>query len=338
MNHSSSALLDIRHLSAGFSIEGNYYRAVDDVSLRLLPGQVLGIVGESGCGKSVMSLSVMKLLPKKISRIDSGEIWFDGRNLMNLSESELLKLRGSDIGMVFQEPMTALNPVFAIGYQIEEVLGNHLVMSKKEKRRRSIELLKSVGIPHAERIVGEYPHQLSGGMRQRVMIAMAIACNPKLLIADEPTTALDVTIQAQIIELLKDIQQQRGMSMILITHDLGVVAEMADTVAVMYAGQIVEQGHVTQIFYEPKHPYLQLLLQSLPRLDEEQERLNSISGIVPSLVHMPRSGCRFAGRCPSASDDCRRLTPQLAEVGGGHYVRCLNFSACLPAAGEEETA
>jgi peptide/nickel transport system ATP-binding protein len=337
-NRSNDALLDVRHLSAGFIIEGAYYRAVDDVSLRLQPGQVLGVVGESGCGKSVMSLSIMNLLPKKLSRIDNGEIWFNGGNLTGLSEKQMLKFRGKEISMIFQEPMTALNPVFTIGFQLQEVLFNHLPINKREARQRSIELLKSVGISRADHAVDEYPHQLSGGMRQRVMIAMAIACSPKLLIADEPTTALDVTIQAQILELLKEIQQQSGMAMILITHDLGVVAEMADTVAVMYAGQIVEQGSAAQIFHEPKHPYLQLLLQSLPRIDDERSRLDSIRGIVPSLTQMPATGCRFAGRCPSATDACMQISPQLADVGGDHQVRCLLYRQSYPSSIKEVTA
>jgi len=331
-------LLDVRRLSAGFYIEGAYFRAVDDVSLRLSPGQVLGVVGESGCGKSVMSLSIMNLLPKKVSRIDQGEIWFDGGNLRTLTEKQFMKIRGKEIGMIFQEPMTALNPVFTIGFQLQEVLRNHFPISKKGARKRSIELLQSVGISRADSVVDEYPHQLSGGMRQRVMIAMAIACNPKLLIADEPTTALDVTIQAQILELLQDIQRKSGMAMILITHDLGVIAEIADTVAVMYAGQVVEQGTVDQIFHEPKHPYLQKLLQSLPRLDVERNRLDSIRGIVPSITHMPAVGCRFAGRCPSATDACRQVSPQLADVGGNHDVRCLLYPQSHPSTTREVTA
>jgi len=329
-NRTEEVLLDVRNLSAGFVIEGAFYRAVDNVSFQLKPHEVLGVVGESGCGKSVMSLSIMNLLPKTNGRIDQGEIWLHGTDLTKLNDKDMNKCRGKEVGMIFQEPMTALNPVFTIGYQLQEALINHMRINKKEARARSIELLRSVGISRPEQIVDEYPHQLSGGMRQRIMIAMAISCNPSLLIADEPTTALDVTIQAQILELLGQIQRENGMGMILITHDLGVVAEMADTVAVMYAGQIVEQGAVEQIFHEPKHPYLQLLLQSLPRLDEERDRLNSIQGIVPSLVNMPQIGCRFAGRCPSATEDCRQTTPQLADIGGGHVVRCLLYPESRP--------
>jgi len=334
-NRADKVLLDVRSLNAGFIIEGAFYRAVDNVSFQLKPGQVLGVVGESGCGKSVMSLSIMNLLPKTNSRIESGEIWLHGNNLTALSEKDMNKCRGKEVGMVFQEPMTALNPVFTIGFQLQEALINHMKMGRKEARTRSIELLRSVGISRAEQIVDEYPHQLSGGMRQRVMIAMAISCGPRLLIADEPTTALDVTIQAQILELLNQIQRENGMGMILITHDLGVVAEMADTVAVMYAGQIVEQGTVDQIFHNPKHPYLRLLLQSLPRLNEERSRLDSIQGIVPSLVNMPRVGCRFAGRCPSATEACTKVTPRLADDGEGHEVRCLIYPGSYPTSPQE---
>jgi peptide/nickel transport system ATP-binding protein len=327
----SDNLLEVKNLQAGFMIEGQLYNAVDDVSFQLKPSQVLGVVGESGCGKSVMSLSIMGLLPKGKSKVAGGEIVFSGSDIAKLSPKQMNKLRGKDIGMIFQEPMTALNPVFTIGFQLREVLMNHLPITKKEAKAKSIELLKSVGISRAEKIIDEYPHQLSGGMRQRVVIAMAIACEPKLLIADEPTTALDVTIQAQILELLRDIQQKKHMSMILVTHDLGVVAEMADEIIVMYAGQIVERGKVQQIFQTPKHPYLKLLLDSIPRLDIEKERLDSIKGIVPSLVNMPRTGCRFADRCPSAMDECRKVNPQLAHIGEDQHVRCLLYSESYPA-------
>lgn len=333
----SNYLLNVQNLQAGFMINGQLYHAVDDVSFQLKAGQVIGVVGESGCGKSVMSLSIMGLLPKGISRVSNGEIHLNGEQLNVMSDKKMNMVRGKDIGMIFQEPMTALNPVFTIGYQLQEVLLNHTTLRKNQARLKAIHLLKSVGISRAEQIIDEYPHQLSGGMRQRVMIAMAIACEPKLLIADEPTTALDVTIQAQILELLRDIQLQSGMAMILITHDLGVVAEMADEVIVMYAGQIVEQGDIEQIFHDPKHPYLRLLLQSIPRLDTDRNRLESIQGIVPSLVNMPQVGCRFADRCPDVMNTCRSISPMLSDIGKSHQVRCLLYKESYPAKEREAT-
>lgn len=323
-------LLEVKELKTGFSINGKTYHAVENVSFTLDRGKIVCIVGESGCGKSVLSLSIMNLLPKENAKIVSGEIVFEGKNLVGLSEQEMNQIRGNEIAMIFQEPMTALNPVFTIGFQLQEVLFNHIKITKEEARKKSIELLKQVGISRPETIIDEYPHQLSGGMRQRVMIAMAIANKPKLLIADEPTTALDVTIQAQILDLIREIQEKRNMSVLLITHDLGVVAEMAEEVIVMYAGQIVEQGSVDAIFYNPKHPYLNGLLNSIPRLGEHKERLESIQGIVPSLVNMPQVGCRFADRCPMAREECRAITPQLAEVEPGHLARCLNYQECYP--------
>lgn len=323
-------LLEVKQLKTGFKINGKTYHAVDDVSFTLESGKIVCIVGESGCGKSVLSLSIMNLLPRENAKIVSGEILFEGNNLVGLTDDEMNQIRGNDIAMIFQEPMTALNPVFTIGFQLQEVLFNHIKISKEEARKKCIELLKQVGISRPEKIMDEYPHQLSGGMRQRVMIAMAIANKPKLLIADEPTTALDVTIQAQILDLIRDIQEKRNMSVLLITHDLGVVAEMAEEVIVMYAGQIVEQGNVDAIFYHPKHPYLLGLLNSIPRLGEEKDRLESIQGIVPSLVNMPQVGCRFADRCPMAREECRTITPQLAEVEPGHLARCLNYKECYP--------
>ncbi|WP_163101584.1 ABC transporter ATP-binding protein [Peribacillus alkalitolerans] len=325
-------LLEVKNLETGFLIEGEYYNAVDNVSFKVKPKQVIGIVGESGCGKSVMSLSVMQLLPKGTGKVRSGEIKFQGRNIEGLSDKEINKIRGKDISMIFQEPMTSLNPVFTIGFQLMEVLFNHEKISKREARDRCVKLLKSVGISRAEQIVDEYPHQLSGGMRQRVMIAMAIACQPKLLIADEPTTALDVTVQAQILELLKEIQQVNDMSVILITHDLGVVAEMCDDVIVMYAGKVVESTTVDSLFYNPKHPYTKLLMGSIPKLDEEVEELASIKGIVPSLKNMPRQGCRFVDRCPSVMSACRTISPLLAESEPGHEVACLLYETSKPKA------
>lgn len=336
--HRATPLLEVKGLKTAFTIAGQQYNAVDDVSFTLDHGKITCIVGESGCGKSVLSLSIMNLLPKENAAIAAGEIVFDGMSLTELSEQEMNDIRGRDISMIFQEPMTALNPVFTIGFQLQEVLLNHQKISKAAARAKSIELLQQVGISRADSIIDEYPHQLSGGMRQRVMIAIAIACRPKLLIADEPTTALDVTIQAQILDLIKDIQQKRDMSVLLITHDLGVVAEMAEEVIVMYAGQIVERGDVDAIFHKPKHPYLIALLNSIPRLGEEKERLESIQGIVPSLVHMPQVGCRFADRCAVAMEQCRTITPQLAEVEAGHYARCLHFVECFPAHVQAEDA
>ncbi|MGG1676585.1 ABC transporter ATP-binding protein [Neobacillus sp. NRS-1170] len=326
-------LLEVKNLETAFDIDGINYNAVDNVSFKVKPGQIVGVVGESGCGKSVMSLSIMQLLPKGSGKVKSGEILFDGLNLEKMTESQINKIRGKEISMIFQEPMTSLNPVFTIGYQLQEVLFNHTKISKQEARLKAIALLKSVGISRPEKIVDEYPHQLSGGMRQRVMIAIAIACQPKLLIADEPTTALDVTVQAQILELLKDIQAVNDMSVILITHDLGVVAEMCDEVIVMYAGKIVERTDVDTLFYNPKHPYTTLLLGAIPKMEQEEERLSSIQGIVPSLTNMPKSGCRFANRCPKAMPECLTITPELAEADQGHEVACLLFETSKPREG-----
>ncbi|MEH7356239.1 ABC transporter ATP-binding protein [Neobacillus drentensis] len=326
-------LLEVKNLETAFDIDGTDYNAVDNVSFQVKPRQIVGVVGESGCGKSVMSLSIMQLLPKGIGKVKSGEIIFDGINLANMSESQINKIRGKDVSMIFQEPMTSLNPVFTIGYQLQEVLFNHLKISKQEARQKAIALLKSVGISRPEKIVDEYPHQLSGGMRQRVMIAIAIACQPKLLIADEPTTALDVTVQAQILELLKEIQEINDMSVILITHDLGVVAEMCDEVIVMYAGKIVERTDVDTLFHDPKHPYTTLLLGAIPKMEETEERLSSIQGIVPSLTNMPKAGCRFANRCPKAMPECFTVTPVLEDVEQGHEVACLLFETSKPREG-----
>ncbi|PLR77940.1 peptide ABC transporter ATP-binding protein [Bacillus sp. V3-13] len=330
---SNAPLLEVKNLETAFSLDGTCYNAVDNISFQVKPGQIVGIVGESGCGKSVMSLSIMKLLPKGIGEIRSGTILFNGVQLDRLSDKEINKIRGKDISMIFQEPMTSLNPVFTIGFQVEEVLFNHMKISKSEARLKSIALLKSVGISRPEKIVDEYPHQLSGGMRQRVMIAMAIACQPKLLIADEPTTALDVTVQAQILELLKEIQKVNDMSIILITHDLGVVAEMCDEVIVMYAGKILEKTDVDTLFYNPKHPYTKLLMGAIPKMGEEQETLTSIKGIVPSLKNMPNIGCRFADRCPQAMPECSTITPLLASIENGHDVSCLLYETSRPTEG-----
>jgi peptide/nickel transport system ATP-binding protein len=331
--HNEAPLLEVKNLETAFNIDGEYYNAVDKVSFAVKPRQIVGVVGESGCGKSVMSLSVMQLLPKGVGKIRGGEIVFEGVHLEKMSEKEMNKIRGRDISMIFQEPMTSMNPVFTIGFQLQEVLFNHTKISKAEARLKSVALLKSVGISRPEKIVDEYPHQLSGGMRQRVMIAMAIANQPKLLIADEPTTALDVTVQAQILDLLKSIQEVNDMSVIMITHDLGVVAEMCDEVIVMYAGRIVERADVDTLFYNPKHPYTELMMGAIPKMDEDKEELSSIKGIVPSLKNMPATGCRFANRCPKAMPECTSITPQLGEVEQGHEVACILYEASMPKEG-----
>jgi peptide/nickel transport system ATP-binding protein len=333
LSHKNAPLLEVKNLETAFSIDGEFYNAVDGVSFSVKPKQIVGIVGESGCGKSVMSLSIMQLLPRGVGKIRSGSIVFEDVHLDRMSDKEMNKIRGREISMIFQEPMTSLNPVFTIGYQIEEVLFNHMKISKNEARLKSIALLKSVGISRPEKLVDEYPHQLSGGMRQRVMIAMAIACQPKLLIADEPTTALDVTVQAQILDLLKSIQEVNDMSIILITHDLGVIAEMCDEVIVMYAGKIVERTDVESLFYNPKHPYTELLMGAIPKMDEEVEVLSSIKGIVPSLKNMPQTGCKFAARCPKALPECSVITPLLGEVEKGHDVACILYETSLPREG-----
>lgn len=332
----NTPLLRVKNLQTGFKIDGDYYNAVEGVSFDVLPKQIVGVVGESGCGKSVMSLSIMQLLPNGIGKIRGGGIEFEGQDISTYSDKQMNGIRGKDISMIFQEPMTSLNPVFTIGYQIEEVILNHEKLTKKEARLRSVALLKQVGIPRAEQIVTEYPHQLSGGMRQRVMIAMAIACQPKLLIADEPTTALDVTVQAQILELLKGIQEANDMSIILITHDLGVVAEICDEVLVMYAGKIVERAYVDDLFRDPKHPYTELLMKAIPKMDEDVEELATIEGLVPSVINMPQVGCRFANRCPKAMAECLTVTPQLAEVADRHEAACLLYEESWPTDGKRE--
>lgn len=308
-----NTLLEVRNLKTEFKTEDGHFLAVDDVSFKVEKGRTLGIVGESGCGKSVTSLSLMGLIQKP-GRIAGGEILFQGENLLKASESRLRALRGDKIAMIFQEPMTSLNPVFTCGDQIEESIRLHRSqLSKSETRAKAIEMLKKVGIPAPEKRYHEYPHQLSGGMRQRVMIAMAMSCDPQLLIADEPTTALDVTIQAQILDLMRKMQKDFDAGMILITHDLGVVAEMCDDVVVMYAGKIVEQGSVEDIFFRPAHPYTRGLLDSIPHFESGQKlhRLKTISGLVPSLLNLPK-GCRFQERCEYAKDDCKQSMPILS--------------------------
>jgi oligopeptide/dipeptide ABC transporter ATP-binding protein len=325
-------ILEVRNLETSFRVEEGTLKAVDNVSFDVYAGKTLGIVGESGCGKSVTSLSIMRLIPNPPGKITGGQILYKGNNLLDLSPAEMRKIRGNEISMIFQEPMTSLNPVFTVGNQLIEAIALHQDLSRKECRAKAIEMLKLVGIPSPETRVDDYPHQLSGGMRQRVMIAMALSCNPQVLIADEPTTALDVTIQAQILDLLKELQNRVGMAMILITHDLGVVAEVCDDVMVMYAGRVAEQGKVEEIFRNPKHPYTKGLLNSIPTLSRDptgkvkKKRLETIPGIVPNLLELP-VGCRFQDRCPYVIDDCRKAEPELRVIDPNphlpHAIRCI---------------
>ncbi len=310
----------MRGLRTHFASERGEVRAVDGVDLKLEKGRTLGIVGESGCGKSVTALSIMGLVPQPPGRI-AGEVLFEGEDLLQLPPARLRDLRGDKLAMIFQEPMTSLNPAFQVGDQIAEALLRHRSISGKEARNSSVDMLRRVRIPSPERRALEYPHQLSGGMRQRVMIAMALACNPQLLIADEPTTALDVTIQAQILELMRTLRAELGTAIILITHDLGVIAELADEVIVMYAGQVVERCDVHRLFAEPQHPYTIGLLGSIPRLHLEQKRLSAIEGVVPDAAALPQ-GCRFHPRCPFAIEQCRREIPALREITPNHYAAC----------------
>ncbi len=315
-------LLRLEGLRTVFKTSSGLVRAVDGIDLSVPRGRTLGIVGESGCGKSMLSLSIMRLVPPP-GKTTEGRILLDGRNLLDLSTAEMRQVRGGQIAMIFQEPMTSLNPVHTVGRQITEAMRVHSPKaSASQLRDEAIAALKRVRIPSPERRFDEYPHQLSGGMRQRVMIAMALACRPKLLIADEPTTALDVTVQAQILDLLRELQEETGMSIILITHDLGVVAEMADEVAVMYAGRVVERAAARAIFEDPQHPYTLGLLGSVPRLDEERERLLAIDGSVPPPFAFP-AGCRFNPRCPFAIGPCRSEMPALREITPGHEAACL---------------
>jgi oligopeptide/dipeptide ABC transporter ATP-binding protein len=322
-NGQSEPLLDVRDLKTCFFTSEGVARAVDGVSFAVHRGETLGVVGESGCGKTVMALSILRLIPEPPGKIVGGEIRFEGRDLLTLGSGEMRRIRGNQISMIFQEPMTSLNPVFTIGSQIMEAILLHQRVSKREALNRTIEMLKLVGIASPERRVKEYPYQLSGGMRQRVMIAMALSCNPKLLIADEPTTALDVTIQAQILDLILRLKEEFGMAVILITHDLGVIAETAQRVCVMYAGKIVEAAPVKEIFANPCHPYTQGLLRALPRVDlaGERRRLEEIPGIVPPLTRLP-GGCRFCPRYERSAEVCRPEEPPEVQVGPEHWVRC----------------
>jgi peptide/nickel transport system ATP-binding protein len=317
-----SNLLQVKDLVTSFDTDAGELTAVNGVSFGVAAGQTLAIVGESGCGKSVTSLSIMGLLAKPAGTIRSGSIQFEGQELVGASQAELQNLRGNRMAMIFQEPMTSLNPAFTVGEQIIEGLMRHLPLSRAQASERALQMLEKVRIPAPEKRMNDYPHQLSGGMRQRVMIAMALSCNPKLLIADEPTTALDVTIQAQILELMRALQDETQTAIILITHDLGVVAEVADQVVVMYAGQVVEQAPVQALFDKPQHPYTVGLLGSIPQLDEVQDRLASIEGQVPNPLNRP-AGCAFAQRCPFAQDNCKLQTPQLTQITPGHWSACL---------------
>ncbi|BCG57621.1 ABC transporter ATP-binding protein [Paenibacillus sp. URB8-2] len=314
-------ILKIENLHTHFFTEKGEVPAVDGVDLYINPGEVLGVVGESGCGKSVTSLSVLKLVPSPPGRIVDGRIVFKGTDIVPLKEKEMRKIRGNAVSMIFQEPMTSLNPLFTVGQQIIETVRLHRGLSKKEAREHAVEMLRKVGIPRPEAIIDEYPHQLSGGMRQRVMIAMSISCSPELLIADEPTTALDVTIQAQILDLIRRLNEEQGTAVMMITHDLGVVAEMCHRVAVMYAGKVVEEGSVHDIFKNPLHPYTQGLIASVPRMDETRERLYSIPGNVP-ILSKNMQGCRFASRCSHVMDICRQSLPELTLQENRHSCRC----------------
>jgi peptide/nickel transport system ATP-binding protein len=311
----------VRGLRTSFASDQGEVRAVDGVDLRVERGTTLGIVGESGCGKSVTALSIMGLIPQPPGRIAGGEVLFEGEDLLKAPAQRLRDLRGDQLSMIFQEPMTSLNPAFPVGEQIAEALLRHRTITKTEARNQTIEMLRRVRIPSPERRADDYPHQLSGGMRQRVMIAMALACNPKLLIADEPTTALDVTIQAQILELMRALRAELGTSIILITHDLGVIAELADEVIVMYAGKVIERCAVARLFADPQHPYTVGLLGSIPQLHLDQERLSAIEGFVPDAAAMP-AGCRFHPRCPFVVEKCRAEIPPLVEIKKGHYTAC----------------
>ena len=317
-----SDLLQVKDLRTSFRLEGGgEFSPVDGVSFSVKAGQTLGIVGESGCGKSVTSLSIMGLLPKGQGRVSAGSIHFEGRDLAALSAQEMRALRGNRIAMIFQEPMTSLNPAFTVGDQLIESIRCHRNISASDARAHAIEMLRRVRIPSPEQRIDEYPHKLSGGMRQRVMIAMALSCEPKLLIADEPTTALDVTIQAQVLDLMRTLREETGTAIILITHDLGVIAELADEVVVMYSGRVVERATVGDLFANPQHPYTIGLLGSIPKLHLEQTRLNAIEGQVPTPMTVV-TGCRFAPRCPFALDRCREEAPQLIDLGGGHEAAC----------------
>lgn len=314
-------LVEFKDLKTYFYTEDGIVQAVDGVSFKIRQGETVGVVGESGCGKSVTAMSLMRLIPNPPGKIIAGEILFEGKNILELSDDKMREIRGNDISVIFQEPMTSLNPVFTIGDQIDEVLMLHQNMNKVQAKEKSVEMLKLVGIPRAEKIVDCYPHELSGGMRQRAMIAMAIACNPKLLIADEPTTALDVTIQAQILDLMRNLKDKLNSSIMLITHDLGVIAEMADYVVVMYCGKVIEEAPVVELFKNPLHPYTVGLLNSKPTIDKDKERLYSIPGQVPNPIGLIED-CHFCPRCEKAFEKCRIHEPNLININETHKVAC----------------
>jgi peptide/nickel transport system ATP-binding protein/oligopeptide transport system ATP-binding protein len=315
-------LLEVRNLVACIETGSGLVKAVDDVSFDVRKGEIVGLVGESGCGKTMTALSIMRLLPEPFGRIVGGSIYFEGQDLTKLTEEEMRAIRGNKISIIFQDPLTALNPIMKIGEQIVEAIVSHRKVDKNEAKRRAIELLHSVGIPDGEVIASQYPFRVSGGMRQRVMIAVALACDPVLLIADEPTTNLDVSIQAQILELINEIRRKRGTSVLLITHNLGLVAWLCDRVFVMYAGKIVEHAPTEALFANPYHPYTQLLLKSVPKLDSPRDKLTTVEGEVPNLIKPP-SGCRFHPRCPYVKEFCRTVEPALIKVNTDHYTRCL---------------
>lgn len=324
---SNNLVLEIQQLQTYFYVRGQVAKAVDEVDLAIASGQTLGLVGESGCGKSVTAHSIIGLIPDPPGKVVGGKILFEGTNLLELPEARMRKIRGNRISMVFQEPMTSLNPVYSVGNQVAEVIKLHQHLSRSETRNRVVEMFQLVGISEAEKCIACYPHQMSGGMRQRAMIAMALACSPTLMIADEPTTALDVTIQAQILALMNKLKEETGASILFITHDLGVIAEMAQHVAVMYAGKVMEYTDVKTLFAEPKHPYTVGLLQSIIVLGRGQrdQKLNAISGVVPSLFNLP-SGCLFSDRCPDVFADCRTIEPHMYQVGKNHTARCLKYA------------
>ena len=318
----SEKLLEVKNLKTYFYTDEGVVKSVDDVSFDVEKGKTLGIVGESGCGKSITSLSIMQLVETPPGKIVGGEIIYQGENLLEKNKDQMRKIRGGEIAMIFQEPMTSLNPVFTVGKQIMEALRLHTDLDKEKAKERAIEMLKLVKIPLPEKRFNEYPHQLSGGMRQRVMIAMALSCNPKLLICDEPTTALDVTIQAQILDLINELKEKLGTSVMMITHDLGVVAQTCDYVAIMYAGEIVEYGTLREVYKDIRHPYTKGLMASIPNLVEQVERLQAIDGLMPDPTNLAK-GCKFADRCKYATAACMEKVPEMKSVGGEHMVRCI---------------
>ena len=327
MGQEEKILLEVKNLSTRFQTDEGLVKAVENVDLHVFSGETLGLVGESGCGKSVTALSIMRLIPEPPGRIVSGEVWLEGQNLLDLTEAQMRHIRGNAISMIFQEPMTSLNPVHRVGVQVAEAIRLHQGVGRKDARARAVEMLDKVGIPDPEHRYGDYPFQLSGGMRQRVMIAMALSCHPKLVIADEPSTALDVTIQAQILTLMRRLKEDIGASILLITHDLGVIAEAAERVAVMYAGRVVESAQVIPLFNDPKHPYTQGLMLSVPKMDQPvpaDKLLKSIPGVVPNLLDLPQ-GCPFQDRCERAFEPCSQSEPSLIDTGGNHWVRCWRY-------------